>query len=432
MGEAGGAARAVDGPPYFLVVYIEAHGGTPIGGIEGVQTRRQSPQYQDITVTELSIPGDQYCSGTMAPMYDPPPGKPHWDGKSNTNVTPGILRQVFKDQCDNPDNIPAAFEEATRQIKRTYEAAKIKFPEGGFTVRTNSPDYQFFQLHRNPKENDRSSGSGQPRRTAADFHMPMPTDGYGIFCVCTNHPVLKKFCLTAIPDDVVARETYYGEITLDFIDSKIFPTINMIGHDNSNPPRRLGANNWMNAISQTEGTDEDLKKLALKIVDTAFRDKVIHSQDFVTVLRALNIGHAWSFNPACRNLCSTIEPRRFDDPLPEPDNSFPNSQFTQDSQPQDSQPQDSQPQDSQPQARSRSRSGSPSPSQSQSQSQPSRLSKFLNFFRRSYTPSSTSTSGQGGSRKPRRRTTSTTRRKITRKTKKTAYKRKSQKQNRRK
>ena len=177
MGEAGGAAaRAVDGPPYFLVVYIEAHGGTPIGGIEGVQTRRQSPQYQGITVTELSIPGDQYCSGTMAPMYKPPPDKPHWDGKSITNMTPGILRQVFKDQCDNPHNIPAAFEEATRQIKRTYEAAKIEFPEGGFTVRTNSPDYQFFQLHRNPGENDRSSGSGQKRRTSADYYMPMPTD----------------------------------------------------------------------------------------------------------------------------------------------------------------------------------------------------------------------------------------------------------------
>lgn len=409
-GGAGAAGAAVDCSKYFFVGYIEAHGLTPTGDA-GVQTRQKGPQYQDITVRELSIPGDQYVSGMMGSIENPPEDMRHWWRKSNTSVTSGILRKVFKDHCDDPDEIPEAFEEATRQLKTVYAAANIEFPDGGFTVRENSPDYQWLQLRRNPRENSRRSQRGQYKREASDYYLDMPPEGYGIFCVCTNHPYLRNFCLSAIKDNEVERETYYGTVTQDFIPSRFYPGINMIGHDNGNPPGPLGAHSWMQAI-RVSGTDADLQELAIRIIEKAYLDKNIHSQDFITVLRALNIGDAWLFNPACRDLCKEIVSRKCGDPLSPPHHLFPDSQFTPPSSPSPSPPR----------PRSRSRTPSPPPPPPLESPPPGRWSGFMNWFKGRR---------QGGSRKSRKGTTPT-RRKITRKTKKGAYKRKSQKRNRRK
>jgi len=440
-------AAAEEDPGYFFVGYVQAHGLIPKLPYQ-VQTRTEGPQYLGIGMRVLSIPGDQYISGMMGPMNWPPCKNRHWLGKSTDLVIPGILRNNFKGQCDNPVDINEAFRNVITELKEVYAAARIEFPGGGFTVQDNPPDNQWWQLHGNPGENRRKTPSGLFKRAAADCYQPVISNAYGIFCVCTNHPILKHFCLTALEDKVVEQETHAGETITDIIDSKFFPQINMIGHDNAFEPGPLGAANWISAIEQSK-TDPGLQQKAIAIINKEYIDKSLHSQQFITVLQALGIRHAWLVNPTCRDLTENMDPigERSPSPLRHP---YPVSITPT-------------PLGSRAPSPVRARSLSPPPPSSAGGGGRSWRDLFnpFGFFKApTATPASASASASaacpprrrsrspqlspyplsqfgpyGGSRKSRKRTThapTPTRRKITRKTKKRAYKRKSQKRNTRK
>lgn len=389
---------------YNLVAYIQGH-GLVIKPQDQVETRHHAPKYEGITMTELSIPGDQFIPGMMGPMNWPGEDSPHWLGKSTESVIPGILRTAFMGTCNNPDNlanINDAFTGVIEKLKPVYTAAHIEFPEGGFTVRENPPDHHWWQLRRNWGENRRKTPSSLPKRLASDGYVPTASEAYGVFGVCTDHPLLQDLCLTSLKDDVVEQETHEGELTSDFIAPTRFPKINMIGHDAAGG--MLGAQNWINAIRSSEIRSSEMKpglqQTAIDIIEKAFIDKTLYSQHFITVLQALDIGHVWLVNPTCRDLHEEID--AIGDRPPSPlHNEFPASM-------------------SPPRTQQRTKSPSPPP--------PPPASRWPNFLGWFKTPHDAST---GGSRKSRRRTTHK-RRKITRKTKKGAYKRKSQKRNRRK
>ena len=393
---------------YNLVAYIQGH-GLVIKPQDQVETRHHAPKYEGITMTELSIPGDQFIPGMMGPMNWPDEGvSPHWLGKSTESVIHGILRTAFMGTCNNPDNpdnpdnpaanINDAFTGVIEKLKPVYTAAHIEFPEGGFTVRENPPEHQWWQLRRNWEENRRKTPGKQPKRLASDGYVPTASEAYGVFGVCTDHPLLQDLCLTSLKDDVVEQETHEGELTSDFIAPTLFPKINMIGHDAHGG--MLGAQNWINAIRSIK-MKPDLQEPAIKIIRKATFDKTLYSQDFITVLQALDIGHVWLVNPTCRDLHEEIDDRDHRSPSP-PRNKFPASISPPPQQRTNSPP-------------------APAPA-------PAPASRWSNLFGLFKTPHDAST---GGSRKSRRRTTHK-RRKITRKTKKGAYKRKSQKRNRRK
>jgi len=383
---------------YNLVAYIQGH-GLVIKPQDQVETRQHAPKYEGITMTELSIPGDQFIPGMMGPMNWPDKDvSPHWLGKSTESVIPGILRTAFMGTCnnpdnpDNPDNINDAFTGVIEKLKPVYTAAHIEFPEGGFTVRENPPDHQWWQLRRNWEENRRKTPGNLAKRLASDGYVPTVPEAYGVFGVCTDHPLLQDLCLTSLKDDVVEQETHEGKLTSDFIAPTLFPSINMIGHDATGG--MLGAQNWINAIRSSE-MNPDLQQTAIDIIEKATFDKTLYSQHFITVLQALDIDHVWLVNPTCRDLHEEIDARGDRSPSP-----LRNHGPASMSPPRPTKPQ---------------RTKSPSPP-----APASRWSNFLGLFK---TPHDAST---GGSRKSRRKTT-TMRRKITRKTKKTAYKRKSQK-----
>ena len=395
---------------YNLVAYIQGH-GLVIKPQDQVETRQHAPKYEGITMTELSIPGDPFIPGMMGPMNWPGEDSPHWLGKSTESVIPGILRTAFMGTCNNPDNqdnpaanINDAFTGVIEKLKPVYTAAHIEFPEGGFTVRENPPEHQWWQLRRNWEENRRKTPGKQPKRSASDIYVPTASEAYGVFCVCTDHPFLSQFCLTSLKDEDVEQLTHEEKLTSDFIAPTLFPKINMIGHDAAGG--MLGAQNWINAIRSSEirssEMDPDLQETAIKIIRKATFDKTLYSQDFITVLQALDIGHVWLVNPTCRDLHEEIDDRDHRSPSP-PRNKIPASISPPPPQ---------------------QRTNSP-PAPAPAPAPASRWSNFLGWFK---TPHDDST---GGSRKSRRRTTHK-RRKITRKTKKGAYKRKSQKRNRRK
>ena len=444
------ASAAGEHPEYYLVAFIQGHGLTI--DPPGVQTRADSTDYgsgeNSINMTVLSIPGDQYVSGMMGPMNNPPEDKTHWLGKSTELVIPGTLRNAFMHKCDKLDNIKDAFREGTEQIKTVYASANLKFPGGGFTVHVNPPEQQWWSLKGNPGEKCRKTPGQLNKRAASDGFQVMPDGAYGVFGICTNHPVLKDLCLTSITDEAVAQETYSGENTTDFIASSFYPSRNMIGHDAAGNP--LGANYWIRAIDQSE-TDPELREKAKAIITKACFDKKLYSQHFITVLQALGIRHAWLYNPTCRDLCAKIDPICDQPPSPLR-HIIPDSYTTLGQQSQSSL-------SSQSPSRSPSMSPSRSPSPLPSPQSPAAgggisWPGFLNPFSyfkgpaaanlppsprtrprsRSRTPTPTpgpNALSEGGSRKLRKRTT-VRRKKITRKTKKRAYKKKSQKRNRRK
>ena len=413
------ASAAVRPGRYNLVVYIQSH-GLVLKPESQVETRQHGPNYDGLTMTELSIPGDQFIPGLMGSMSLPDEDHPHWLGKSTESVIPGILRAAFMGRCDDPHNINQAFRGVIEELKSVYAAAGIKFKDsegglkGGFTVRENPPDHQWWQLRRKWGENRRKTPGNLPKREVSDDFVPMPMD-YGVYGVCSDHPILSQFCLTSLKDEDVLRKTEKGDFTSDFIASNLFPKINMIGHYPGG--RMFGAQNWIDAIVASN-TDVELKQKAIEIIEKAFIDKSLHSQHFITVLQALDIGNVWMINPTCRDLCHEIDavvdrspsPRRHEMP------------------------------DSVSPPRTTPRTNSPSPPPPPPASSWG-WSNLFGMFKAPHVASTASSgtstgtgtgTGTGGSRKSLRRTTSTTRRKITRKTKKTAYKRKSQKRNRRK
>jgi hypothetical protein len=404
---------------YNLVAFIQAHGEV-CKPPDQVETRQHGPNYDGITMTELSIPGDKFIPGLMGQMNWPDKVSPHWLGKSTESVIPGILRAAFMGTCDNPDNpdnpdnINRAFTGVIEKLKPVYAAANIQFPEGGFTVRVNPPDHQWWRLRRSWGENRRANIGEQPKREAADRYVPTASEAYGVFCVCSDHPSLQNLCLTSLKDENVSIETHEGKITSDFIAPKFFPIINMIGHDAVGG--MLGAQNWIDAIN-TSNTNKDLQEKAIKIITKAWGDKSLYSQDLITVFQALDIGHVWLVNPTCRGLCEKNHDRGNRSPSP-----------LRHDVPESVSP---------PRTRTRERTISPPPQQTSAGSGsrwPSLTSVGIGSWVSRWFTAPTASSGtgtgtgrgRGGSRKSRRKTT-TTRRKITRKTKKTAYKRKSQK-----
>ena len=413
---------------YNLVAYIQGH-GLVIKPPDQVETRQHAPKYEGITMTELSIPGDPFIPGMMGPMNWPGEDSPHWLGKSTESVIPGILRTAFMGTCNNPDNqdnpaanINDAFTGVIEKLKPVYTAAHIEFPEGGFTVRENPPEHQWWQLRRNWEENRRKTPGKQPKRSASDIYVPTASEAYGVFCVCSDHPLLQDLCLTSLKDEDVEQLTHEEKLTSDFIAPTLFPKINMIGHDADGG--MLGAQNWINAIRSSK-MDPGLQETAIKIQETAIKiirkatfDKTLYSQDFITVLQALDIGHVWLVNPTCRDLHEEIG--AIGDRSPSPiRNPGPASM----SPPRPTKPQ---------------RTKSPSPPPPQTPASGRTWPNLFGWFKApdsataaSAGSSSKGSSSKGGSRKSRRRTTHK-RRKITRKTKKGAYKRKSQKRNRRK
>ena len=290
---------------YFFVGYIQGHAAIP--KIEGqVQTRKAAPQYDDITMIQLSIPGDQYVSTLMAPINQPPKSKHYWLGRSTEQVIPGILRDTFKERCDNPDNINEALRVVIERLTEVYKAANITFTDG-FTVQKNPPDHHFWQLMPHPEEIARKSDGAGPRREASDRYIPLNIEECGAFCLCTNHPVLTKFSLTNL-DDKEVEQYVDGTLTTDIIPTVLFPPKNMIGHGPGGMSSPTGASNWMLAIDESDTTPE-LKKSAKEIIQHTYRTKTLHSQDFITVLRALNIGHAYLINTGCRDLVAVERSR---------------------------------------------------------------------------------------------------------------------------
>jgi len=402
---------------YKLVAYIQAHGLVikPEGQVE---TRQHGPKYEGKNIitnmTELSIPGDQFISGAMGPMKWPK-GHPHWLGRSTESVIPGILRAAFMGRCDNPDNINDAFRRVIEDLKGVYAAARINFKdsEGGFTVRENPPDHQWWRLRRNWGETRRKTPGELPKREASDGFVPLVSEGYGVFGVCSDHPHLQNLCLTSLNDEAVVRTTQTGDVTSDFIERKLFPRINMIGHNDAGT--MLGAAEWIKAINES-GMDAELQAEAEYIIKKAWADKSLYSQHFNTVLQALDIGHVWLINPTCRDLCDTIDAPGMDQPPSPLRNAVPDSV-------------------SPPRTQQRTQSPPPQTPPQTPPQPPASGRTSSNLFGLIKAPDTGRCTGKGkdkgGSRKPRRRTTSTTRRKMTRKTKKRVYKRKSQKRNRR-
>ena len=450
---------------FFFVGYIQAHGAIPTPA-DQIQTRSSAVQYpDDITLTVLNIPGNGYVSGSMGPMKKHLDDKPHWHYKSTELVFPGVLRDVFKDKCDKfkcIEDITDAFLEGTEEIKRVYDAAMITFPEGGFTIQTNPRDHQWWKMKGSPGENDRKTDSQLPKRGAADYYQVMPNGAYGLGCVCSNHPVLKQLSFTTITDEEVAQITHDGKLVTDFIDPKFFPGRNMIGHNFNG--KALGANEWIKAIVAT-GMEQTLQDEAKLIIDKAYRDKSLHLQHFITVLRALNIGHAWLYNPTCRDLCEggkngTEPPSPCRHKIPDSGTTYEPSQPSSQSQPSSPSPPPQSP------ATGGSwwsslfsfKSANPhhsttssvegeipmemSPPEAPNSISPPELMRIpvtlsnddpSNGQRaaRARARSRSHSPKYAGSRKSRKRTT-VRRKKITRKTKKRSYKKKSQKRNRRK
>lgn len=373
--------------PYYFVGFIQAHALVPVHK-EQRQTRTQGPSYGNLDMKVLSIPGKHYISGQMGPIYDPPESDPHWEDFSTDAVFPGVLREEFaKISCDNKDEIDEAFDKATERLREIYEAADIDFPDGGFTPIVNPHDHRLYQLHRNPGEQKRSDDSKLKGRAAAGDYQPVPENGYGFFCICTNHPLLQDLCLTALSDAEVTTSVN-GVDSTHFIPANLFPKRNMIGKtDIGTVPKQLGARYWKDAIERTD-VPETLKKRAYTVIDKAWTDRTIQMQDLIHVLEALGIDHAWLFDPSCRDLDEDTTPRKPDEEPSPPHKPWPDSMITDLTQ-----------------SQSQSISASPSPS-----------------------PSPARGSRPGGSRKSRKRTT-LKRKKNIRKTKKRAYKNKSQKRN---
>lgn len=390
---------------YYFVGFIQAHGLVPDLGRP--QLRTEAPDYGGLKMKVLSVPGKRYISGQMGPMYGWPETHP-WYGISTDVVFPGILRkEFFNCDVDGAFDKNKAFESAREHLKVVYEKyAEIEFPEGGFTIEENPSDQRFYQLHRNPGEQVRDDTSSRPlkaRAGAGDF-QPVPENGYGIFCICTNHPELQKLSLCSVDE---------REIQDSIIPSKLYPGRNMIGKTDEDPPRQLGAEYWKRAVDSTSSVAEETKEHARAIIDKAWSDRTIHIQDLIDVLNALNIKQAWLFDPACRDLDEGTTTRLPEMPLSPAQNSFPDSYLISQSQTM-TQSQTTPPGTPSRSPRSRSRSPTGTP-----QGSP---------------PGSPQSRKQGQSRRPWRLGGGSSRKssKRVRKTKRRVHKRKSRKRNTRK
>lgn len=418
---------------YYFVGFIQAHGLVPDPGRP--QLRKEAPNYGGLKMKVLSVPGKHYISGQMGPMYElPEQDEDPWYGKSTDVVFPGILREEFFNcDVDGAFDKNKAFESARQRLKKVYEEyAKIKFPEGGFTIEENPSDQRVYQLHRNPGEQLRDEDGKQKGRAVAGDFQPVPENGYGVFCICTNHPELQNLSLCSVDE---------REIQDLIIPSKLYPRRNMIGKTDEDPPGKLGAAYWKRAVDSTSSVTEEIKEHANKIIENAWSDRTIHIQDLIDVLNALNIKQAWLFDPACRDLDEDAEARLSGEAVGPREKDYPDSLITEFSQ---------------------SPSPPPSPSQSPPPPQPSYVnlrSKGLKQTEQNdhqwvrddlNIPVDTNKRGKGrlrprsvdslrdnrtdggGSRKSRKQRSTRLRNKNTRKTKRRVHKRKSRKRNTRK